>query len=265
VDAPAGVVGAQVRARGENAYHGDLVGPPPLPHHRAQRLEALAPQPSPRVRREQRAPGSRRLHLRVHLVERHTSQSRLAALAIEADEAVLHVLVSLEPELHDVRLHLPPLFQDREPGARLEDERERVVVWPDSHLQHVNVQAQSLCRVAVADVAAHQRVVVEGLRLVQRREDGGRKLHAAHPARERAGRQQWPRVPRGAVQAQLDVPCVVLPDLVEAQRRDCRRRAAWLRLLLLAAVERRLCRRRRRSRRGGSCRGGLVGLRLRKH
>jgi hypothetical protein len=157
---------------------------------------------------------------------------------------------------------LPPFPRGRDLGTGLEDERERVVIRRDARLQHVNVQAQRRRRVAVgsaADVAAHQGVVVEGLGLVQRREDGRRHLHAARPARERARRQQRPRVPRGAVQAQLDVSRVGLPDLVEAPRRDRRRdHAAWLRLSLLSLplLERR---------RGGSWRGDLVGLRLRKH
>ena len=50
-----------------------------------------SPQPGLRVRREECAPGSRRPLLGLHLVKRQTSHRRLAALAVEADQAVLHV------------------------------------------------------------------------------------------------------------------------------------------------------------------------------
>uniref|UniRef100_A0A804U8Z4 Uncharacterized protein n=1 Tax=Zea mays TaxID=4577 RepID=A0A804U8Z4_MAIZE len=79
---------------------------PPIEHHRAERRETFAPQPCLRVRREECAPGNRRSLLGLHPVKRQTSHRRRAALAVEADQAVLHVLVVLEPELHDVRLQL---------------------------------------------------------------------------------------------------------------------------------------------------------------
>jgi hypothetical protein len=150
-------------------------------------------------------------------------------------------------------------LQGRELRARLECERERVAVRPDARLQHVNVHAQRGRRFTVAtDVAAHQGVVIEGLRLDERLEDGRRELHAARPARERTRREQRPRVPWGAVEAQLDVPRVRLPDLVQAPHRDGRRRCAtWLGLVPRPLLQR-LCRRRC----GGSWRGGMVRLRL---
>jgi hypothetical protein len=106
VETPPDVEGTQVRARRERADRGALVGTPPIEHHRAERLEAFAPQPGFRVRREECAPGSRRSLLRLHPVKRQTSHRRLDALAVEADQAVLHVFVVLEPEFHDVRLQL---------------------------------------------------------------------------------------------------------------------------------------------------------------
>ncbi|RCV30871.1 hypothetical protein SETIT_6G130800v2 [Setaria italica] len=156
-----------------------------------------------------------------------------------------------------MRLQLPPFLQGRELRARLEDERERVVVRLHAGLQHANVEAQHGLRVAVAaaadaDVAAHEGIVVEGLRLVEGLEDGRRELHAARPARERARREQRPRVPRGAVEPQLHVPRERLPDLVHTPRRR-RRRAAWHRLLLRPLP---------RLRCGCSWRGELVRLRL---
>ncbi|PNT69268.1 hypothetical protein BRADI_3g52358v3 [Brachypodium distachyon] len=188
VDAPADVVGTQVRARRERAHHGALLGPPPGARHGTERIEAVSPQPGPRVRGQQRAPGSRRRALLgLHLLERAASQLRLAAPAVEADKAVAHVLVVLgEPELRDVSVELPPLPRGREPRARLEHERERVAVGLDALLQHGGVEPKRGRGVVVGDVAAHQGVVVEGLWLVERREDGRRVLHAARPRPERA-------------------------------------------------------------------------------
>jgi hypothetical protein len=73
-----------------------------------------------------------------------------------------------------------------------------------------------------------------------------RERVAIRPARKRARRGQRPRVPRVAVEAQLDVPRVRLPNVVRAPRRDGRRRrrrATWVRLVPRLLLHR-LCRRR---------------------